>query len=106
QTPSNGYSLCSAFQSSNTGAATTTFNFSEENAPFTSITASQPIVLGNSSLNLKYGGNYMVSLTANYTLTNGVGTNELIQVVNESACSLQIMEQPLVETKPNQQCSN
>ena len=99
------YGLCSAFKSTVTGATTTTYSFTQ-GANTTTTTATNPITLGQSSLQLSYGGSYSVGLIANYVLQDGNGQSETIQVSNPTACSIVIDQHPLLEVKSNQRCIN
>jgi len=99
------YTLCSAFIATNNGASSITYNFTN-GASTTSVNSTTIITLNNPSLQLSHGNTYSVGLTANYTLQNGIGTPELIQVSNPSACSVTIGAHPLVEVKSNMRCSN
>lgn len=106
QTPSNGYSLCSTFMSSATGATNTVFTFNSENDLPVSLTSSQPIILSNPNLNLRYDSTYTVELIANYMLLDGAGQSQLIQISNQNACAISISSQPSVEVKNNQRCTS
>jgi len=99
------YGLCSAFKSSVTGATTTTYSFTQ-GMTTTTVTSANPITLGQTSLQLAYGGTYQVGLTANYVLQNGLGQNETIQVSNAAACSITLDAHPAIETKSIQRCAN
>jgi len=117
RTPSCGslppYSLCSAFKSSVTGATTTTYSFTQ-GVTTTTTTSANPITLGQTSLQLAYGGSYQVAyggsyqvgLTANFVLQNGLGQSETIQIANPTACSITIDAHPAIETKSIQRCEN
>ena len=97
----NPLSLCSIFKSSATGANTTTFEFSGAG----SMTSSAPINLSNPALGLLYNTNYDVNLTANYSLLDGDGFSEIIQVPGPQ-CNITLIEQPDLDVKSNQRCMN
>lgn len=99
------YNLCTLFKSTVTGATSTTFQFTEGSTT-TSITSANSVNLGTSALQLVYGHTYNVSLTANYELTNGAGQIETISVSNPNTCSITLVDQPSIEVRSNQWCSN
>lgn len=102
QAPSGGYSLCSLFKSSATGASSTTVVF-DDGSP-TSITSSGPVTLSNPTLALLYGTGYDIALTANYELYDGAGNLENIAVDNSDACFITINPQPAIDVKSTQRC--
>ncbi len=99
-------SLCSSYQASAAGAASTTFSFTDGNNNTTSATAASIISLGNPALQLRYNQSYQVNLTANYVLTNGLGANENISVPGAAPCNIAIGAHPAIEVKSNQRCSS
>jgi|GEM_PF-6854633 len=99
------YGLCTAFKSTVTGSTTTTYSFTQ-GVTTTTTTSANPITLGQTSLQLQYGGTYTVGLISNYVLTNGLGQNETIQVSNPSACAITISDHPAVEVRSTQRCEN
>ncbi len=102
----NSLSLCSSYQASAAGATSTTFSFTDANDNTTTATASSIINLGNSALQLSYDESYMVNLTANYVLTNGIGGNDNISVTGAAPCNITINAHPALEVKSNQRCSS
>lgn len=106
QPPSGGYTLCSLFKSSATGAANTTFSFTNSQNQITSITSAGPIALSQPSLQLAYGETFTANLVANYLLFDGLGNEEIISVANAAPCSVYINSHPAVDVKSNLRCVN
>lgn len=106
QVPSNGYSLCSTFKPAPTGATSIQYNFVDADSISSSIISTGPISLSNASLRLQYGNEYDMNFVANYVLQNGLGENEVITVVKDNACTIQIAPQPNIDVRATQRCSN
>ena len=113
--PAGGFNLCSTFKAVYRGAAPqvnytiafTGVGGTAVGQATTSVTGLNIVPFSNSTLALRYGGQYDVSVTVNYNIPNGQGTPELIQVVSNALgnCNdLDIIAQPLVEVISSQRC--
>lgn len=113
--PVGGLNLCSSYSATFRGspASGVTYDFSFTGvgggaSGTTSVNGTNGlIVLSNSTLGLRYGGIYDVTVGVNYSLQNSAGTVEPITVAGAPTgrCNdVAIMAQPNVEVRLNQRC--
>lgn len=110
--PAGGFTLCSTYKATYTGASSYGFTFTGVGGGATASTSLNGtnglISLSNATLGLIYGGIYNVQVNALYNLQNSVGTAEPITVngsVSSANCSnVTIQSQPLMEVKSTLRC--
>ena len=115
--PAGGFSLCGAYKAIYRGSSASGvsygFNFTGVGggaSGTTSLSGTNGLItLSNPTLALRYGGEYNVTVDANYALLNGAGTAENITIAGSTSspnCSgVSIRPQPLMEVKSTQRCN-
>jgi 1,4-alpha-glucan branching enzyme len=115
--PAGGFSLCGAYKAIYRGSTASGvsygFNFTGVGggaSGTTSLSGTNGLItLSNPTLALRYGGEYNVTVDANYALLNGAGTAENITIAGSTSspnCSgVSIRPQPLMEVKSTQRCN-
>ena len=114
--PVGGLRLCDAYRATYRGApsqgVTYTFNFTPTGVTpgsATSVSGTNGLItLSNAALALRYGGVYDVDVDVTYSLTNSIGTAEVINVAGISTdprCTdVSIQAHPNLEVRSNQRC--
>jgi hypothetical protein len=114
--PVGGFALCDNYKATYRGASgngvTYNFNFTGIGGGASGTTflngTNGLISLANSSLALRYGGIYNVTVDVIYSLQNGAGVYENItilgNVLSANCSSVSIIQQPQIEVKLSQRC--
>lgn len=113
--PAAGFNLCSAFKSIYRGSpsqgVTYAFNFTGVGGGATGTTSLSGtnglITLSNTTLGLRYGGVYDVTIDVSYALQNSVSTAEVVTVNGTATgnCNdVTMAAQPAVEVRSTQRC--
>ena len=113
--PAGGFNLCNTFKAAYRGASSQnvgyTFNFTPTGATTGAPTSVGPTInvisLSNPVLALRYGGTYSASVNVLYSLTDGTGTPEAINVLGSStgSCSnVAMMQAPQSQVRLSQRC--
>jgi hypothetical protein len=113
--PAGGFNLCNTFKAAYRGASSQnvgyTFNFTPTGATTGAPTSVGPTInvisLSNPLLALRYGGTYSASVNVLYSLTDGTGTPEAINVLGSStgSCSnVAMMQAPQSQVRLSQRC--
>lgn len=101
-------SLCGLLHTSQVGAHSTIFEFTDvatqQTSSYTSNTYYMP--LNASSAQLKHGGSYTFKVKTKYVLENGLGEPETIYVSNPETYSLTIEPHRMIEVQENNKCVN
>jgi hypothetical protein len=106
------YSLCQYFKATWAGAAGTsyTFTYTGITGPaagnvYTRTQNSDICILGNVSPTLPYGSTYNVLISNTYTLNNGAGVAETINVPALAPCSMSTIAQPVTALRTSDRCT-
>ena len=109
---SNNLNLCNVFKATWAGSGTQyRFTFTGANGiatgnVYTRTQSSDLLPLSNVQPTLPLGCNYQVQITNIYTLQNGSGATEVIEVPSLTSCPLILQQQPITSLRLIDRCEN
>jgi hypothetical protein len=109
---SNNLNLCNVYKASWAGSGTQyRFTFTGVSGiatgnVYTRTQSSDLLPLSNVQPTLPLGCNYQVQITNIYTLQNGLGATEVIEVPSLTSCQLNLQQQPITSLRLMDRCEN
>lgn len=105
------YSLCQVYKATWAGTGTQyRYVFTGTSGPatgntYTRLSSSDLMVLSSVTPTLPYGSSYQVTIKNVYTIANGAGVNEVIEVPNSTPCIMSTVAEPATQLATADRCS-